>query len=235
MRNGLTRFHNISNFAEIHKYTGRVGMDHALFSVASNDSGNAGIRDGTAFPNDASQPVAAIGFHHHIHILPGRETGAECNGQGCHIPRCAKILFGKDRIHKDIRLCGRNAFSLRVYQNRNGILFPDFFCLRQSFDPYRTQTFNGGLTFINGFAQRNLPPDRRRMLRFQHQHTQACAPQPVNGAGSKVAAAAHKDQCILLHLISSPGWSRVNTISIDPPQAAIAASSFLPSAEKCSR
>ena len=49
------------------------------------------------------------------------------------------------------------------------------------------------------------------------------------------AAAAHKDQCILLHLISSPGWSRVNTISIDPPQAAIAASSFLPSAEKCSR
>ena len=179
--------------------------------------------------------MAAFGLHHHIHILPGRETGAECNGQGCHIPRCAKILFGKDRIHKDIRLCGRNAFALRVYQNRNGILFPDFFCLRQSFDPYRTQTFNGGLTFINGFAQRNLPPDRRRMLRFQHQHTQACAPQPVNGAGSKVTAAAHKDQCILLHLISSPGWSRINTISIDPPQAAIAASSFLPSAEKCSR
>ena len=76
---------------------------------------------------------------------------------------------------------------------------------------------------------------RRRVLCFQYKDTQTGRPQAVDRTSGKIAAAAHKDQCILLHLISSPGWSRVNTISIDPPQAAIAASSFLPSAEKCSR
>ena len=49
----------------------------------------------------------------------------------------------------------------------------------------------------------------------------------------EIAAAAHDDQSVLFHFISSPGKSVCNSTSMEPPQAAMAVSSFLPSAESC--
>ena len=152
--------------------------------------------------------MAALGLHDHIHILPGGKARAECNGQRSHVPRSAKVVLCKDGVHEHVRLCLCNAASRRIHQNRHGVFCPDRLCLSKRIDADCLQALHNGFSFIDGFTQRDLPPDGRRVFRFQNQDPQPGGPQAVNGTGGEVAAAAHKDQRIVLHpLFSSSAGS----------------------------
>jgi hypothetical protein len=120
--------------------------------------------------------MAALCLHNDIHILPGRKTGAECNGERCHIAGGAEVLLGQNGIHQDFRLCLPDAAARRVDQNGHGVLCPDSGCLLQGVDADGPQTFHGGFSFVYGLAQRNLPPDRCRVGGLQHEHPQPGGP-----------------------------------------------------------
>ena len=166
-------------------------MDHPLCTVPSNDAGNAGIRDSTPLPDDPAKPVAALGLHYGVHVLPGYKAGTEGDGQRCHIPAGAKVALGQNSVHYDLRLCPGNTGSFRVNEHRNSALRPDGLCLLQRFNTDSTQTLNSCFAFVHCFTQGHLTADGRGLCRFQHQHPQPGAPQPVDGSGGKVAAAAH--------------------------------------------
>ena len=166
-------------------------MDHPLCTVPANDAGDAGIGDSAPLPDDPAKPVAALGFYHGIYVLPGYKAGAKGNSQRCHIPAGAKVALGQNGIHYDLRLCPGNTGSFRVNEHRNSALRPDGLCLLQRFNADGAQTLNSGFAFIHCFTQSYLTADGCGLCRFQYQHSQPGAPQPVDGTGGKVAAAAH--------------------------------------------
>ena len=123
--NGLTLLHKITDFTHIHKNTGGLCMDHPLCTVPADDAGDAGIGDCAPFPDNPTQPVAALGLHHDVYVLPGHKAGTKGNGQRCHIPMGAKVALGQNGVHYDLRLCPGNTGSLRVNEHRNSALRPD--------------------------------------------------------------------------------------------------------------
>ena len=174
-------------------------MDDPLGPIAADDPRHTGVRRCRACPDDAAQFVAALGLHHHVHILPGHKTGAEGNGQRSHIPRGAEIFLSNDGIHQHGRLCRSQAAALWVHQNRNGVLRPDGVGFGQRSHPHGPQALHGGLALIDGLAQGHLTADGSGVFCFQHQHPQPGRPEPVDGAGGKVSAAPHHDPFFLFH------------------------------------
>ena len=100
-------------------------MDHPLCTVPADDAGDTGIGDGASLTDDPAKPVAALGFYHGVHVLPGYKAWAKGNGQRCHIPAGAKVALSQNSVHYDLRLCPGNTGSLRVNEHRNSALRPD--------------------------------------------------------------------------------------------------------------
>ena len=174
-------------------------VDDPLCAVAADDAGDAGVRDGDALPDDASQTMAALGLHHEINVLPRSESRAEGNGQRGHIPRRAEISLRKDGVHDNGGPHLRDQRSLRVHHHRHIAAAPDDHGLVQRLHEGGTHPFYDRLALIDGLAYRDLTADGGGLFRFQHEHLQPRRPQPVDGAGGKVAAAPHKDDFITLH------------------------------------
>ena len=149
--------------------------------------------------------MTALGLHYGVHILPGNKAGTKGNGQRCHIPAGAKVALSQNGVHYDLRHCLGNTGSLWVDEHRNSPLRPDGLRLFQRFNADSTQSFDSGFAFVHCFTQSNLTADGCGFCGFQYQHPQPGAPQPVDGAGGEVAAAAHDDQSVLFHFVSSPG------------------------------
>ena len=104
-------------------------MDHPLCTVPADDAGDAGIGDCAPFPDNPTQPVATLGLHHGIHVLPSNKAWAKGNGQRCHIPAGAKVALSQNGVYHDLRLCPGNTGSLWVNEHRNSALRPDGLCL----------------------------------------------------------------------------------------------------------
>ena len=100
-------------------------VDDPLCAVAADDAGDAGVRDGNALPDDASQTMAALGLHHEINVLPRSEARAEGDGQRGHIPRRAEISLRKDGVHDNGGPHLRDQLSLRVHHHRHIAAAPD--------------------------------------------------------------------------------------------------------------
>ena len=100
-------------------------MKYTLGTIATDDARHAGVGCGSSFPDDAAQLVAALGLHHHVHILPRRKAGAKGNGQRSHLPGGAQIFLCDDGIHQNSWPCLRQTRTCGVYQNRHGVLCPD--------------------------------------------------------------------------------------------------------------
>ena len=76
----VTRLHNIADGAQLMEDAFPRCVDDPLRAVAADDAGDAGVRDGDALPDDASQTMAALGLHHEINVLPRSEARAEGDG-----------------------------------------------------------------------------------------------------------------------------------------------------------
>ena len=190
-------------------------MDDPLGPIAADDARHAGVGGGRALCKDAPQLVAALGLHHIVHILPGRKPGPEGNGQRSHIPGGAQIPLGQDGVHHHVGLCRRDALALGVHEDGHCPAGPNGFGLGERRNGNRPQPLHSGLALIDRFAQGDLTADGGRVLGFQHQHPQPGGPQPMDGAGGKVAAAPHNDQMVTLHrvflhskLAAAAPWSR---------------------------
>ena len=179
-------------------------MDDTLSAIAADDSGDARVGDGRTLPDDTAQTVAALGLHHEIDIHTGGKTRAERDGQRSHIPRRSEIFLCKDGINERGRLHLRDELSLRVHHHRHVAAMPDHNGLIQRFYKDSAHSFHDSPALIHGLTHRDLAADGGRMLCFEHKHFQSRRPQPMDGAGGEVAAAAHQDDVITLHYFLPP-------------------------------
>ena len=174
-------------------------MDDPFGPIAADDARNARIGRSGSFPDDAAQFMAALRLDHNIHIPSRHKAGAKRDGQRSHFPRGPKVFLGDDGIDEDRRSRLFQAGPFRVHEHRDRVFRPDSLCRFQRLHPHGPQALHGRFTFVDGFAQGHLPTNGRRVFGFQHQHPKPCGPEPMDGPGRKVSAAAHNDQIITLH------------------------------------
>ena len=98
----------------------------------------------------------------------------------------------------------RDELSLRVHHHRHIAALPDHNGLIQRFYKGSAHSLYDSPALIHGLTHRDLAADSGRMLCFKHEHFQSCRPQPMDGAGGEVAAAAHQDDVITLHYFPPP-------------------------------
>ena len=81
---------------------------------------------------------------------------------------------------------------------------PDHNGLIQSFYKGGAHSLHDSPALIHGLTHRDLTADGGRMLCLEHEHFQSRRPQPMDGAGGEVAAAAHQDDVVTLHCFLPP-------------------------------
>ena len=81
---------------------------------------------------------------------------------------------------------------------------PDHNGLIQRFYKGGAHSLHDSPALIHGLTHRDLTADGGRVLCLEHEHLQSRRPQPMDGAGGKVAAAAHQDDVVTLHCFPPP-------------------------------
>ena len=110
----------------------------------------------------------------------------------------------KDGINERGRPHLRDELPLRVHHHRHIAAMPDHNGLIQRFYKGGAHSLHDSPALIHGLTYRDLAADGGRMLCLEHEHLQSRRPQPMDGAGGEVAAAAHQDDVITLHCFPPP-------------------------------